>query len=319
MKVGPSMPAVSVVVTAFRRDDYLHAALSSALNQSFEDFEIVVFDDAASDSTRQLVESLGDRRLSYRSNPHPLGPAGNHRAAFQQARGEFLAILNHDDRWEPDFLGTLVPPLQRDPNLVLVFCDHQVIDRTGNLMAAETERVTRQWRRDRIAEGVHQKFHHLAIDQSIPLAMGAVFRKSALPPDVPPDEAGPAYDLWLALKLAATNRGALYCRRRLSAWRVHSESLTAGRGLDWATGAAECWRWAAADPTFHHHRTTIRGKLATALTGAAVCSLRAGDPSRARRFAREALQAGARGRALAAIGLSLLPRRAARTVFSRRA
>src|SRR5262245_28823703 len=148
-------PAVSIIVAA-HRSDYLETALRSALAQTFEDFEIIISDDANCADTRHLVESLADSRLRYHPNPVALGPAGNHRAAFGVARGEFLAILNHDDRWEREFLATLVPPLQNDANLALAFCDHGIIDGTGKLLEKESASNCAQWGRDRLAPGIHR-------------------------------------------------------------------------------------------------------------------------------------------------------------------
>ena len=55
------------------------------------------------------------------------------------ARGRYLAVLNHDDRWSPHFLATLVAPLEGSPEVALAFSDHNIIDATGRFLAAETE------------------------------------------------------------------------------------------------------------------------------------------------------------------------------------
>jgi glycosyltransferase involved in cell wall biosynthesis len=300
-------PAVSVVVAACRSDAYLDLALRSALAQTFADFEVIVSDDANSPATRRVVESLGDGRVSYRSNSAPLGPAGNHRAAFRAARSELAAILNHDDVWEPGFLAALVPPLQKDPALVLAFCDHGVIDGAGRLLPADTAANTAKWGRDRLAAGPHRPFTSLVVAQTLPIAMGAVFRKSVA--DDLPDEAGPAYDLWFGYALARTGQAAQYIPERLSHWRVHSQSLSAGQGLAWSEGCAFCWRAMAADPAFAAVRRAARRKLSRAYISAAQEHLRGADRAAARRCARRAWSADpAAWKAPAAWALSFLPR-----------
>jgi hypothetical protein len=300
-------PVVSVVVAAHRSDDYLRLALRSALRQSFADLEVIVSDDADSAATRGVVTDLADPRLVYRANPRPLGPAGNHWAAFTAARGDYIAILNHDDLWEEEFLGRMVAALRMDAGLTLAFCDHHLVDEAGNRLAEATDANTRKWQRDLLRRGSYRPFPELVVRQSIPMAMGAVFRKSALPREWP-DGVGPAYDLWLAYALCATGGGAYYCPDRLTSWRVHRGSLSATGGLAWSTGSAQCWREMAGAPLFSGLRPAIKTKLATACTRAAMYCLRDGDGPASRHFARQAwLARKTRLRSLAALGLSCLP------------
>src|ERR1051326_7833012 len=181
-------PMVSVIIAAFRGGAHLQEAVRSALAQDWPNFEVIVSDDSDGDEIRDWVASLTDARLTYRRNPRTLGPAANHRAAIHAARGEYVGILNDDDRWQPDFLSRLAPPLQNNRDLVLAFCDHVIMNSEGKLLQAETEENRRRWGRDVLREGEHRPFHALAVAQSIPLAMGAVFRRSAISSDDPPDE-----------------------------------------------------------------------------------------------------------------------------------
>ena len=58
------------------------------------------------------------------------------------ARGRYIAILNHDDLWRPEWLATAVPVLDSTPEAVLVFCDHDVIDPAGRSLSAEADHTT---------------------------------------------------------------------------------------------------------------------------------------------------------------------------------
>jgi glycosyltransferase involved in cell wall biosynthesis len=301
-------PIISVIIAAYKADQYLRQAIASALEQTFSNFEIVVSDDANDAATRRLVEAFGDQRIVYRANGERLGPAGNHWAAFRQARGRYIAILNHDDLWHPDFLAHLLAPLEADADLVLAFSDHDIIDEQGRRLVVETENSTHFTKRDVLAAGRHQPFAHLVVAGSLPIAQGAVLRKSALILDELPADAGPAYDLWLCYLLAKTGRGAFYIPKRLSSWRRHDKSLSVFWGDDWSVGSALCWARIAVDPSFTQFRRFARQRAAVCYSVAAVTCLRNG---RRRLAAGHALRALARVRFVfkpyAVLALSLLP------------
>jgi glycosyltransferase involved in cell wall biosynthesis len=310
---------VSAVIATYRADDYLRSAIASALAQTFASLEVIVSDDANRPEVRRMVEDFDDPRLVYRANVERLGAAGNHWAAFREARGEYLAILNHDDLWEPDFLANLVPPLQAEPETVLAFCDHFIIDGWDGRLAEETERSTRFTGRDRLAEGLHRPFARLVAEGSIPTAQGAVFRKSALDFQELPPDAGPAYDLWLSYLLAKTGGAAYYCPRRLSSWRRHPSSLSSAWGDDWSTGSARCWNRVAADPLFAAFRDFARAREALCYSVASVTCLRGGRNGDARRNALRALRVTwRRPRPWAVLTLSLLPHALTRRLLPRR-
>jgi hypothetical protein len=310
-------PAVTAVVAAYRAGDYLRQAIASALAQTLTDLEVLVSDDAGDPEVRRLTESFRDPRIRYRSNPGRLGPARNHWAGFAAARGRYLAVLNHDDLWKPEFLATLTAVLDRDRDTVLAFCDHDVIDPDGRVLVADTERVTRLWGRDRLAPGRHCPFASLVVAQAVPLAMGGVFRREALNPDGLPD-VGPAYDLWVAYELCRGGAAAWYVPGRLTAWRVHPAQLTGRGGFDWAAGAVACWQAMDRDRLFRPHRATVRAKLSLSACGAARSLLTRGHRRAARPYARLAIGRRRRNwRAWVLYGLSFLPPGVARRVIGR--
>lgn len=300
-------PAVTAVIATYRAGDYLREAIASALAQTLTDLEVLVSDDADDPEVRRLAESFGDPRVRYRSNPSRLGPARNHWAGFAAARGRYLAVLNHDDLWRPGFLEALTAALDRDREAVLAFCDHDVIDASGRVLVAETDRLTRIWGRDRLAPGRHRPFAHLVVTQAVPFAMGAVFRREAIDPAGLPD-VGPAYDLWMAYELSRGGAGAWYLPDRLTAWRVHPTQLTGLGGLDWAAGSLECWRAMDRDPLFRSHRRSLREKMSLSASSAAKALLALGDRRAARPYTKLAIGHCPRNwRAWVRYGLTLLP------------
>lgn len=270
-------PTVSIAIATYRSElGFLREALSSALAQDFQDLEVIVTDDSSSEHIQRLVYSFGDPRIRYRSNSRALGVAQNHAMAFHEARAPFLAILNHDDRWSSRFLSTLVPPLLGDPSLAASFCDHHLMNASGQELKEETDVASKMWGRASLTPGVYTSMVPFVASQTIPMAMGCVFRKSALPPGEPRHESGPAYDLWMTYLLAKSGLGIYYSAERLSSWRSHASNITTKGSLSWSMGVSFCWLAISNDEMFREFRGVARRKAALSLRAAAVHSLRAG-------------------------------------------
>lgn len=224
-------PEASVIVTVHKRVGFLLHALESAVAQTFPSREIIVADDSGNAAASSVCEPLVKTgHIRYRANPRTLGIAGSLRAAIAEAEGEFISILNDDDLWEPNFLSQLVPPLQNDTERVLAFSDHWIISENGSIDYNETEANTRRYGRSSLSEGdVSDPEHFVLVRNGVPLAMAAVFRKKALDLSLLTDEVSGAYDLWIACILAASKGNFYYIPRRLTRYRVHSQSETARR------------------------------------------------------------------------------------------
>lgn len=89
-------PLVSVVIATFNRADYLAQSITSVLNQSFQDFELVIMDDGSTDDTRAVVEALDDGRITYCREERSGIPALRNKA-LKLSRGRYTAIHDDDD------------------------------------------------------------------------------------------------------------------------------------------------------------------------------------------------------------------------------
>ena len=221
-------PAVTVIVTVYNRTRYLRQALESVLAQTHRSFEIIVTADSDNAEIRAICDSFGRPEIRYRRNPTTLGVALNLRAALAEARGTFVAVLNDDDLWEPEFLARLVAPLEQDANRVLAFSDHWVISENGEIDEGQTERTSRYYKRDVLPEGEIANFQEFAlVTNGVPLAMASLFRRDAVALDLIVKEVSGAYDYWIACLLAASDKAAYYVPARLTRYRVHEAMETA--------------------------------------------------------------------------------------------
>lgn len=94
-----NMPLVSVLIGTYNRASLLPRAINSVLRQNYDNLEIIVVDDASTDSTRQVVRALGDGRVRYVRHKENKGIAAVSNTAFKHCKGEFIALLGDDDEW----------------------------------------------------------------------------------------------------------------------------------------------------------------------------------------------------------------------------
>jgi glycosyltransferase involved in cell wall biosynthesis len=226
-------PLVTVVVTVYDRVQFLRDALQGVLDQTFRSFEIIVTDDSNNSEIKAICSSFEQREIHYRFNSSPLGVALNVRAAISESRGRYIAILNDDDVWEPEFLELLVAPLKDEPERVLAFGDHWIVGEDGQIDIPRTEENTALYRRNTLKKGEIVGWETLAVlDHAIPLAMASVFRKNAIDWDLMVRDVAGAYDFWLSCLLASRRLPAYYVPQRLSKYRIHGLMETARRAED---------------------------------------------------------------------------------------
>ena len=85
---------VSICIPAYKRADFLERCLDSILQQSFQQYEIVITDDSPTDELKSL--SGKDERIVYVKNEQPLGSPANWNKAISLARGKYIKIMHHD-------------------------------------------------------------------------------------------------------------------------------------------------------------------------------------------------------------------------------
>ena len=92
-------PRVSIGLPVYNGQEFLEETLHSILNQTFNDFELIICDNASTDRTAEICRSFAkrDRRIRYYRNEINLGAAKNFNGVFFLARGEYLKWSDNDD------------------------------------------------------------------------------------------------------------------------------------------------------------------------------------------------------------------------------
>jgi glycosyltransferase involved in cell wall biosynthesis len=112
---------VSVVIPTFNCAEFLIQALGSVLDQTYQDFEIIVVDDSSTDNTQQSLQPFGNRVRYIRQER--AGPSIARNRAILQAQGELIAFLDADDLWRPTKLARQVEYLSHYSECLLVYTD----------------------------------------------------------------------------------------------------------------------------------------------------------------------------------------------------
>jgi glycosyltransferase involved in cell wall biosynthesis len=114
-------PRVSICLPVFNGENFLAAAIDSALAQSFRDFELIIVDDCSSDQSGRIIESYAarDQRIKYAVNSEKVGLFSNYNRCMDLASGEYIKPFAQDDILHGDMVRRLVNLLDSDPAVAL--------------------------------------------------------------------------------------------------------------------------------------------------------------------------------------------------------
>lgn len=99
------LPLVTIGIPTYNRlDSYLKEAISSALNQTYKNVEIIVSDNCSNDNTEAFFKSISDSRLRYFRQNQNIGPINNYNYCLKQANGDYFLLLHDDDLIDEDFV-----------------------------------------------------------------------------------------------------------------------------------------------------------------------------------------------------------------------
>jgi glycosyltransferase involved in cell wall biosynthesis len=114
--MAASGDTISVIIPLYNRREEIGRAVASALRQSHAPHEIVVVDDASRDDSASAVAALGDRRIRLVQHERNRGAAAARNTGIAAAEGEWIALLDSDDEWEPEKLTRQLAALRAVPN-----------------------------------------------------------------------------------------------------------------------------------------------------------------------------------------------------------
>ena len=99
-----NLPFFSVIIPVYNRGRVISNSIVSVINQTFDNWELIIIDDNSNDDTFESISSFKDSRIVYLKNERNSGPAFSRNRGIIIARGEVISFLDSDDRFYPDFL-----------------------------------------------------------------------------------------------------------------------------------------------------------------------------------------------------------------------
>ncbi len=129
-------PRVSIGLPVYNGGQFVSKAIEAVLGQTFSDLELIISDNASTDSTEEicLAYASRDKRIRYYRNAANVGVNPNYRRVFSLATSEYFKWVTHDDLQTLDFLEKTVPILDRDPGVVVCYPRVVVIDENENVI-----------------------------------------------------------------------------------------------------------------------------------------------------------------------------------------
>lgn len=126
------MPEVTVLMPVYNAGRFLRAAIESILNQTFDNYEFLIINDASTDMSRSVISSYKDERIRLVDNERNLGLAGTLNKGLRLASAEIIARHDADDIAHPRRLEEQLQFLRQRGDVVLVGSQSWVIDENGN-------------------------------------------------------------------------------------------------------------------------------------------------------------------------------------------
>lgn len=126
-------PKITVIMSVYNGEKYLHQAISSTLDQTFKNFEFLIIDDGSTDKTAKLMMSYDDSRIKTILNEENIGHAKSLNKGISLAKGEYIARMDQDDVMMRKRLETQVQYLDDNQDIAVVGSNFQTIDEKNNI------------------------------------------------------------------------------------------------------------------------------------------------------------------------------------------
>ncbi|NMH25211.1 glycosyltransferase family 2 protein [Flavobacterium solisilvae] len=125
------MPFFSVIIPVYNKEKYAQAAVKSVLNQTFTDFELIIVNDCSTDNSRKEVSKIISEQIKTIEHLENKGLSASRNTGIKNATGNFIAFLDADDEWKPDFLATIKSLISTFPEAQLFATNYEELYADG--------------------------------------------------------------------------------------------------------------------------------------------------------------------------------------------
>ncbi|WP_445454190.1 glycosyltransferase family 2 protein [Flavobacterium sp. 25HG05S-40] len=100
-------PFFSIVIPLYNKEQYVLDSLKSVLDQTFQDYEVIVVEDASTDTSLEVISTIKSEKVSVIQHPSNKGLSASRNTGIKNAKGDYIAFLDADDFWKPSYLEEL--------------------------------------------------------------------------------------------------------------------------------------------------------------------------------------------------------------------
>lgn len=166
---------ISIVIPLYNKEKQIASTLRSVFAQTYTDYEIVIVDDGSTDGSAAVVESFHDPRirLIHQANA---GVSAARNLGISEARGEYIAMLDADDLWKPEFLKTIVGLIDKYPQCDVFATKYNFVDEFGNYKDSVINKI-----KFKNQDGIINNYFEIACCSDSPINSSIVaFSKTAI-------------------------------------------------------------------------------------------------------------------------------------------
>lgn len=224
---------ISVCLASYNGINYIKEQIESILALISLEDEVIVCDDASTDSTCGIIKSFNDSRIKLIKNNTNLGPVKTFERALSYAKGEYIFLSDQDDIWEAEKVEKTLKIFEENPDLLMVHHTLSLIDSEGNI-------ISQNW--NPLSEGKVSRLSFLfrQLIKGQIWGCAAAFKGSLLSGLLPFPKYVYAHDHWLAVVSAV--KGDVYLLNQpLVRHRIHQNNVTPKKGLSFLGKFLKRW------------------------------------------------------------------------------
>lgn len=176
------MPEVSVIIPNFNHARFLRKRITSILEQTFQDFELIILDDCSTDNSIEVLRAFSEHPkitqlvINHRNSGSPFS---QWKKGVDLAKGKYIWIAESDDWAATSFLSKMINKIEKEPNCNLVYCRSKRINENDEVIGVHnwgTQLSPSRWERDYVNGGIDEVKDFLRFMNTIPNASAVLFR-----------------------------------------------------------------------------------------------------------------------------------------------
>ena len=151
------MEQVSIIIPTYNRADVIGNSIQSVLNQTYEQYELLIVDDGSTDDTELVIEQINDKRIRYIKLPENKGVAAARNEGIRQSKYDYIAFQDSDDYWKKEKLEKQMNFLTAMPDIGLLYCPYECKKADGSSIIVPNDNIPMSEKQGNIYEYMLQR------------------------------------------------------------------------------------------------------------------------------------------------------------------